>query len=109
MENWQLVTYLRFIGERQRAVADSASLKIHVPVTAETVLESLHLGDEWLTYSGSYNSHRYSVLDEIDRENAFELQLRWIYYLGEDALETVPLVTNGTMFVTKSDPNAVVA
>ena len=33
----------------------------------------------WLTYSGNYQSHRFSPLTQIDRQNVSHLQVAWTY------------------------------
>ena len=33
----------------------------------------------WLMYSGAYSSHRYSTLDQIDRGNVKNLELKWVF------------------------------
>ena len=33
----------------------------------------------WLTYSGTYFSQRYSLLDQITPDNVGDLQLQWVY------------------------------
>ena len=35
----------------------------------------------WLTYAGSYKSHRYSPLTQINRQNAGQLKLAWAYQM----------------------------
>ena len=62
----------------------------------------------WLTYSGSYNSQRHSLLKQINAGNAQELTPKWIYHVpGSGRLESVPIVVDGVMYV--SQPNEVFA
>ena len=64
--------------------------------------------DNWLTYSGSYNSQRHSALKQIHTGNVTALAPKWIYHFpGADELESVPLVVDGVMYV--SDANRVIA
>jgi glucose dehydrogenase len=42
----------------------------------------LHVDREplnWLTYGGSYSSQRYSLLNDITRENVGSLTLKWVW------------------------------
>ena len=72
----------------------------------------LHASDEpqnWLTYSGSYSSQRYSPLKQIDPANVKNLELKWVFQAQSlQKFETTPLVVDGIMYVTQS-PNDVVA
>jgi PQQ-dependent dehydrogenase (methanol/ethanol family) len=62
---------------------------------------------DWPTYYGSLSGNRYSALDQINLRNASQLQLRWIYPIQYQPLETTPLVSGGVMYVT--GPNQVFA
>ena len=62
----------------------------------------------WLTYSGSYNSQRHSLLKQIDQRNVQALVPRWIFHVPKaDHLESVPIVVDGVMYLTQ--PNEVYA
>ena len=54
-------------------------LHFSVSLLGQVTYERLRQADRepgnWLTYSGSYDSHRYSRLDQIHRENIQELRL----------------------------------
>ncbi|HEY7387047.1 MAG TPA: PQQ-dependent dehydrogenase, methanol/ethanol family [Bryobacteraceae bacterium] len=57
---------------------------------------------EWLTYSGDLQGHRYSALDQINRENIARLKIAWMYQSGTSRrLETSPLVFGGAMYITE--------
>src|SRR5215471_6343484 len=63
----------------------------------------------WLTYSGTYMSQRYSRLDQITPANVANLEQKWVLQtqvLG--AWQATPLVVDGIMYVTQR-PNDVVA
>jgi alcohol dehydrogenase (cytochrome c) len=71
-------------------------------VTVERLLRAEMEPQNWLTYSGTYSSHRYSALDEIDAGNVGGLRPVWIYQMeGSGAHETSPLVVDGLMYVTE--------
>ena len=65
-------------------------------------------GDDWLSYHGSYDSQRHSVLDQIKLSNVGSLVSKWVYHLpGAGGLQSVPIVVNGVMYVTQ--PNEIYA
>lgn len=71
-------------------------------VTYQRLLRAEMEPKNWLTYSGSYSSHRYSALDEIDADNVGGLRPVWIYQMeGSGAHETSPLVVDGLTYVTE--------
>ena len=62
---------------------------------------------DWPTYYGNLSGDRYSKLDQINAGTVGRLQLRWIYPIQYQPLETTPLVAGGMMYVT--GPNQVYA
>ncbi len=58
----------------------------------------------WPTYWGDYQSHHFSELSQINPGNvAAALQMRWVApMLGENVLESTPIVVDGVMYVTGS-------
>lgn len=57
----------------------------------------------WLTYSGSYASHRYSPLTEITPANVAGLRPQWVYQVQEAGqIEATPLVADGVMYITEA-------
>lgn len=65
--------------------------------------------NDWLTYSGSYSSHRFSELDEITPENVSRLRPAWVYQVRKSGLvEVTPLVVDDVMYVTEP-PSTVTA
>jgi alcohol dehydrogenase (cytochrome c) len=76
------------------------------PLPAQTSGEQ---DGQWLMYSGSYSSHRFSPLRQITPENVARLRPLWVYQpQGSGSLETTPLVAGSVMYVT-SGPTAVAA
>ena len=64
---------------------------------------------DWLTYSGTYFSQRYSELDQVAPPNVRDLQLQWVYQTPVfGPWQTTPLVVDGVMYLTQR-PNDVVA
>ncbi|MGH9325217.1 MAG: PQQ-dependent dehydrogenase, methanol/ethanol family [Terriglobia bacterium] len=78
---------------------------VALSVSAQVTYQDIKNPDphNWLTYSGSYSSNRYSLLKQIDTGNVRSLIPAWIFHVKkEDLLECVPVVVNGVMYVTKA-------
>jgi alcohol dehydrogenase (cytochrome c) len=81
-----------------------------LPAAGQVTYQDLLKADpgNWLTYSGSYNSQRHSLLKQINAGNAQALTPKWIYHVpGAGRVESVPIVVAGVMYV--SQPNEVFA
>jgi len=96
-----------------RAFAAVVWLSCSMPLGAQVSYNRLLRADQepqnWLTYSGSYKSWRYSQLDQIRTENAKNLELKWIYQLDTtDKFEASPLVVDGVMYFSEP-PSDVIA
>src|SRR5262249_27387051 len=56
----------------------------------------------WLTYSGSYFSQRYSTLRQVDSTNISNLEQKWIYQAAViGTWQATPLVVDGIMYLTQ--------
>ena len=78
-------------------------------VSLDRLLHPEREPQNWLTYSGSYSSQRYSSLDQITPANARNLELKWVFQARSlEKLEATPLVVDGIMYLT-DPPNKVVA
>jgi len=78
-------------------------------VTPERIVRSAGEPQNWLTYSGTYASQRYTTLRQITRANVRDLEQRWVLQgqvLG--AWQSSPLVVDGRMYLTQR-PNDVLA
>jgi alcohol dehydrogenase (cytochrome c) len=57
---------------------------------------------DWPTYSGSYDSRRYSTLSQVNTGNVHTLQAKWVYHMaGMRDLEISPIVVNGVMYLSQ--------
>ena len=74
------------------------------PVT-DALLQDPPPGD-WLSWRRTRNSHGYSPLDQVTRDNVDELQLAWVLAIREGNNQTTPLVHDGVMFL--ANPGSVV-
>ena len=62
-------------------------------VPYQRLLDAQSDHDNWLTYSGTYNGHRFSPLAEINTETVKDLVPKWIYQVKNPGIvETTPLV-----------------
>jgi len=55
---------------------------------------------DWLMYSRTYDAQRFSPLAAINRDNVGTLRRVWSKALPEGALEIIPLVHRGVMYLT---------
>ena len=63
----------------------------------------------WLTYSGSTMSQRYTTLTQITPENVKNLELQWMFQARSlEKFEATPLVVDGILYTVQA-PNTVVA
>jgi alcohol dehydrogenase (cytochrome c) len=77
-------------------------------VTYDRLLHAEKDNGNWITYSGSYRSWRYSGLDQITRSNASRLKIEWVYQMPTALMvETTPLVVDGIMYLTEPPSNVV--
>src|SRR5258706_9249271 len=82
---------------------------VSAQVSFERLLRTERERQNWLTYSGSYLSQRYSGLDQITRANVKDLEIRWVYQMRtQEKVEATPLVVDGVMYLTQP-PNDVIA
>ncbi len=71
-------------------------------VSYERIKNAASEPENWLTYSGSYASHRYSPLRSINVGNVHMLRAAWVYQAQDRGyLESTPLVADGVMYVTE--------
>ncbi|TYC50322.1 PQQ-dependent dehydrogenase, methanol/ethanol family [Rhodobacterales bacterium] len=65
---------------------------------------------QWAIQTGDYKNHRYSELDEINKENVGDLHVSWTFSTGVlRGHEGSPLVIDGIMYVHTPFPNIVYA
>ena len=76
------------------------------PVTWDRLVNAADEPQNWLMYSGTFDSQRFSRLNQINTENAATLELKWTHHISQlDRNETTPLVVDGVMFITESPSN----
>ena len=78
-------------------------------VSTDRLLNAENEPSQWMTYSGTYKSQRFSKLDQINRQNVTQLELKWVFQAESlDKFQSTPLVVDGVMYLTEP-PNNVVA
>jgi alcohol dehydrogenase (cytochrome c) len=108
---WQLVTYLRSLpGASAEIPRNPNNREANVPpVPYERLRASSSEPQNWLSYWGDYSGRHFSALNQIDTANVHTLQAQWALQIpGEAAVEAVPVVVDGAMFVTRP-PGEVIA
>ena len=88
------VTSLVFGG---MTLASFAQVSNFAPVTREMLLNPNPA--DWLMYSRTYDSHRYSPLDQMNRRNVGQLRMVWTRGLSPGIHEHIPLVYRGVLYV----------
>jgi alcohol dehydrogenase (cytochrome c) len=69
------------------------------PVPFERILKADKEPQNWLTYSGSPMSQRYSALTQVSPSNAKDLTLKWVFQSHSlEKHEVTPLVVDGVMY-----------
>jgi alcohol dehydrogenase (cytochrome c) len=80
------------------------AVSLPAQVTFDRILNAAKEPHNWLTYSGNYNSQRYSLLTQITPANARNLELKWVFQARWlDVYQTTPLVVDGIMYVTQGN------
>ena len=78
-------------------------------VTFDRLLHPEREPQNWLSYSGGYESQRHTALKEITPANVKNLELQWVFQQRSlEKFEATPLVVDGIMYTTQA-PSDVVA
>jgi alcohol dehydrogenase (cytochrome c) len=87
----------------------TASLRTSAQVISDRLLRADQEPRNWLTYSGTYKSQRYSTLTEVTKSNVKRLEMKWGFQAQSlQSFEATPLVVDGVMYLTQA-PNDIVA
>jgi alcohol dehydrogenase (cytochrome c) len=78
-------------------------------VSFDRILAAGKEPQNWLTYSGTLFSQRYSTLDQITPANVKDLELQWVFQAQSlEKFEATALVVDGVMYTVQA-PNDVIA
>jgi alcohol dehydrogenase (cytochrome c) len=84
---------------KSRAAADKAGPT--GSVTEKDLLAAGENNSSWLMYGRTYDAHRYSPLDKINKKNVKGLIPVWTFQTGVlDGFESTPLIIDGVMYIT---------
>lgn len=108
VEIWQIITFLSSIAEEDAGGPDPAVAAR--TVAFEEIVAAAANPADWLTYSGRPEGWRFSGLTDIDRRNAGDLELAWMYQSSTtyNKFQTNPIVVDGVMYITEP-PGRIVA
>ena len=94
---------------RTTALLAVATAQVGGQVTSERLLRAEEEPGNWLTYNRTYKSQHHSPLDQIDRENVGDLELKWVFQAESlEKFEMTPLVVDDVIYAVQM-PNDVVA
>ena len=67
----------------------------------ERLINSDREPQNWMSYGGNYAAHRFSALDQINRDNVKQLTPVWMFHTGElrGGLNSTPIVVDGVMYL----------
>ncbi len=83
--------------------------QLSAQVTYERILRADEEPGNWLTYNRTYASQHHSPLQQINRENVRDLELKWVFQARSlERHESTPLVVDGIIYTVQM-PNDVVA
>jgi alcohol dehydrogenase (cytochrome c) len=112
-DKWRLVGYVSSLmwgTESSAKLLPPPGIQTLNPVRYEDIRRAYRDQDHWLTYSRTYDGHRFSPSNQITTTNVAHLRLVWMrqYSKSDSRIETSPLVVDNYMFVTVP-PNRVEA
>src|SRR3954447_15879460 len=82
----------------------AAVIPLNAQVTYERILNAAKEPQNWLTFGGSYNSQRYSLLTQISPENVKDLEFKWAFPVRSlDSFQTTPLVVDGVLYTVQAN------
>src|SRR4051812_3463038 len=91
------------------ALVAIATMRLDAQVSTDRILKAAAEPQNWLTYNGTYNSQRYSTLNQITPDNVAKLEPKWVLQNQVfGAWQSNPLVVDGVMYLTER-PNDVMA
>jgi alcohol dehydrogenase (cytochrome c) len=91
------------------ALMSLAGLVVHAQVSFERLVRADREPENWLTYSGTMQSQRFSQLAQITPDNVKNLELQWIFQARSlEKFETTALVVDGVLYTVQA-PNDLLA
>lgn len=102
VQRWQVVGYVRQLQNHGVGLS-AGKAPLDIEVSSEQILSAGSKTDEWLTYSGSLDGHRYTPLNQITPANVSQLRIRWVRQFDTTlpSIESTPIVVGGVIFTTE--------
>ena len=102
---WQLVTYLQSLRSHDSIAPTGRAIS----VSFSKLLNGTADSTSWYTYSGNYQSHRFSPLRAINARTVRRLRMVWQYQssASETKFEATPLAIGGMLYFTEAPGNVV--
>lgn len=100
---WQLVAYVHTLSTGMASDTGRQAPPAAPPPVSQARLSAASHDSGWVTWSGSWDGHRYSRLDQINTRNVASLATRWVYQMpmADSLAEATALVSGGVLFVTE--------
>jgi alcohol dehydrogenase (cytochrome c) len=87
----------------------AVAASLHGQVSFDRIRAASKEPQNWLTYSGTLMSQRYSTLNQITPANVKDLELKWVFQARSlEKFEATALVVDGVMYTVQA-PNDVIA
>src|SRR4026209_703376 len=87
----------------------TAAASLQAQVTFDRILRANQEPQNWLTYSGTVLSQRYSQLTQITPDNVKNLELQWVFQARSlEKYEATSIVVDGVLYTVQA-PDDVVA
>ena len=95
-----------FVPNRSNTAVDRT--RTAPTVTFEHILRATETPQNWLTYSGNLQGHRYSPLADITAANVKDLSLAWLSQITTTSGQrSTPLVVDGVIYTTRNTNDVV--
>src|ERR1700690_2400078 len=97
------------MNSRLVLLATLATSPLWAQVSFDRILGANKEPQNWLTYSGTTFSQRYSTLNQVTPVNVKNLEQQWVYQVRSlEKFEATPLVVDGVMYTVEA-PNTIIA
>ena len=81
----------------------AASVRPGADVNGARISAARTTPEDWLTYGGTYDEQRHSLLTGVNTDNVDQLGVAWTYELSTArGVESTPIVVDGVMYVTSA-------
>ena len=97
MDKFKLTIFI--LGYLFHSFSVAQSVKPYKPVTDARLLNPEP--ENWLMYRGTYDSHGFSTLNQINTTNVADLEMVWSFSTGlREGHQAPPIVNDGMMYVS---------